>query len=180
MGPKTQEALVKLLTREEPLQLKELRLEQVKGSALWVNRTIEAMAGKCKLKLLGLRDAGLNDHSISLLEDFVGCNQRLEHLDIAFNRILPTTSLRLLDTLTANAKGLRFLDLSWNALSSGDENLTAEIGEALGALVRGSRSLQHLNLSRTGLTHNQACLLFRAVRKSRSLLAVHLSGNGFS
>lgn len=135
------------------------------------------MAGKCKLKVLGLSEAGLNDHSVSLLEDFVAGNPRLESLDISFNRILPLTSLRLLHTLAAQAKTLRHIDFSWNTLRPPDESLASEIAIALAELVRGSQSLLHLNLSRTGLAPEQAFTLFRAVRKSKSLLSVHLSGN---
>lgn len=83
------------------------------------------MAGKCKLRVLGLSEAGLNDHSVSLLEDFVACNPKLESLDISFNRILPQTSLRLILTLAVQAKTIRYLDLSWNSLNPPDEALAS-------------------------------------------------------
>lgn len=109
------------------------------------------MVGKSKLRVLGLSEAGLNDHSVSLLEDFVAYNNRLESLDISFNRILPQTSLRLLMTLASQGKSIRYLDLSWNSLRPPDEALASEIAFALSELVRTSLSLLHLNLSRTGL-----------------------------
>ncbi len=92
----------------------------------------------------------------------------------------PDPALHLLPshtTLASSAKALRSLDLSWNSLAPSDEAFASEIALALALFVRSAPSLIHLNLTRTGLLPLQAYTLFRAVRKSKSLLAVHLTGN---
>lgn len=40
LGPKATELLIHLLTREEPLQLTHLKLQKLKGSPLFLNRTL--------------------------------------------------------------------------------------------------------------------------------------------
>ncbi len=77
IGAKSSEMLIQLLTRETPLQLGELSIRKSKGSPLQLNRILEAMAIGCRLKQLSLSDTGLNDHSFSLVEDFVVCNPSL-------------------------------------------------------------------------------------------------------
>lgn len=69
---------------------------------------------------------------------------------------------------------ISYLNLSFNSFAGSKTN---EIVESLCNMIRKNRSLVHLDISYCGLRKDEVFEIVKACKKSRSLLAVHLTGN---
>jgi len=84
----------------------------------------------------------------------------------------------LLEVLSKHRR-LQYLDLSWNPIL--DRMATREDEEAvltmLGKMIKHNSNLLHLDLSGTGLGTFIIDGIATALRKAKSILCLHLSGN---
>ena len=111
-------------------------------------------------------------------------------LDISWNGLLPQAIRPLVSLLRSNRK-LSFLNLSWNCLRE-HKNLGIDDKEmiqdpekdedfetisSLCALIKYSSKILQLDLSQTGLSREMLLEFGPALRKAKSLLSLHLSGN---
>jgi len=126
------------------------------------------------LSKLSLSDIGLQESAISALISGLK-RSKLSHLDLSYNQIPLSATKSFLTYLRRDTK-LRYLDYSWNNLSSADN----EVAYMLGAILRAQSCLVHLNLGSTQLGEEGVRLVVQGVRKSRTLVGVHLTGNGVS
>lgn len=125
----------------------------------------------CKLSL---SDIGLRETAISALISGLK-RSKLSHLDVSSNQI-PLSGTKCFLTYLRRDTKLRYLDYSCNSLSSADN----EVAYMIGAILRAQSCLVHLNLGNTQLGEEGVRLVVQGVRKSRTLVAVHLTGNGVS
>ena len=54
---------------------------------------------------------------------------------------------------------------------------SAEISQMLGKIIKHSRTMQHIDLTGTGLSTQVIYDMGTALKRSRSVLVIHLSGN---
>lgn len=94
-------------------------------------------------------------------------------LDLSWNSLRPSNISQLLEALAEN-RIIQHLNLSWNTLlvSDADHSL-----KKITRLIKYNKSLLHLNLSHTGLTEHQVREIGTSLRRGRSILVLHLSGN---
>ena len=99
-------------------------------------------------------------------------------LDISWNQLLPAQIRPLLEVMSKSRK-IEHLNLSWNNLvdRTADEEDQEYVLLLLGKMIKYNQKILHLDLSGTGLTKNIVYGLGGCLRKSRSLLCIHLSGN---
>jgi hypothetical protein len=127
-----------------------------------------------KLNKLSISDISLQETAISALISGLK-RSNLSHLDLSYNQIpLPATK-SFLTYLRRDTK-LRYLDYSWNSLASADN----EVAYMLGAILRAQSCLVHLNLSNTQLDEEGLRLVLQGVRKSGTLVSLHLTGNSIT
>ena len=108
----------------------------------------------------------------------------MEDLDLSFNDMLPPKMDVLFSYLRDNKK-LVHLNISHNNLIEGmiGNNLAAvldteaKVGEYLDHFLRVNRKLVHIDLTATNLSETAMLQILPAIRKSKSIQAVHLSGN---
>lgn len=77
-------------------------------------------------------------------------------------------------TKIKNIKHVQEIDISTVPIEG---HYTLEVAKSLKDIVINNPSLIHLNVSSCNLLEEQLIILIEGVRKSKSLLAVHLSGN---
>ena len=99
-------------------------------------------------------------------------------MDISWNKLLPAQLKGMLKVLSMNRK-LQNLNLSWNNIS--DSQATEDdmifVGKMIGKIIKHSRTMQHIDLTGTGLGTYIIKEIGNSMRKSRALMCIHLSGN---
>lgn len=114
-------------------------------------------------------------------------NSYLTDLDVSWNFLGPEAILKLSAALVQNRK-LQYLNISWNNIRNtdpskkmNDEKVMSEADEDLienlVKFVKHNHKLIHLDLGNTGLTKNMLKQFGPALRRARSLVSLHLSGN---
>lgn len=136
------------------------------------------MHGHNYLRKLSLVDAGLSQSSIGALIEVIKTQRTLTSLDISWNALLPNQLKGLLQVLSTNRK-LQNLNLSWNNISDAQatEKDILFVGNTIGRIIKHSRTMQHIDLTGTGLGTEIIKEIGNAMRKSRALACIHLSGN---
>ena len=84
----------------------------------------------------------------------------------------------MFDILKPQSYSLSQLNLSWNSAYSSNPEVQGQFEKKLADFVRHSKTLQHLDIS--GMGFKESTLKYIALwglRKSKTLLAVHMSGN---
>ena len=61
--------------------------------------------------------------------------------------------------------------------STSYENHVYEVNEMLGKIIKHSKTIIHMNLTGTGLSSSVIYEMGNCLRRARSLLCLHLSGN---
>ena len=89
----------------------------------------------------------------------------------------------LLAILQKNRR-LTDLNLSWNNImeagkeeSATYEKHVSEVNLMLGKIIKHSKTILHMNLTGTGLSEGVIFEMGNSLRRARSLLCLHLSGN---
>ena len=102
----------------------------------------------------------------------------LRQLNIAGNNLQPEDFIAMFDIMKPQSYSLSFLNLSWNSANTSNKNAQVKFNKSFADFLRHSKSLQHLDIS--GMGFKEASLehiALRGIRKSKTLLAIHMSGN---
>ena len=95
--------LAKILSREVPDNLEELRLIEIKTIPDITSRICEILAQGCYLRVLSLVQAGIEtEKCVSELCQFITNNTELIELDISNNRMPPALMAKVLKVLSEN------------------------------------------------------------------------------
>ena len=99
-------------------------------------------------------------------------------LDISWNHLLPNQIQNVMEVVSKNRK-LRDVNLSWNNISDSfaKQEDMIRVSKQLAKLIKHSKAIQHLDLSGTGLGTYIIKEIGKFMRKARSLMCIHLSGN---
>ena len=130
------------------------------------------------LRVLSLVDVGLNETGFKELCELIGNQKTLTSLDLSWNSMIPAQAKGLLTVLSQNRK-LKNLNLSWNNISDvhASQQDMIFISHLIGKIIKHSRTMQHINLTSTGLGTYIIREIGVNMRKSRALMSIHLSGN---
>ena len=120
------------------------------------------------LAQLILPGLSLSKDAVEVLSTYIKDSSRLETLDISHAKLMPKEMVVLLKCLKENRK-LRDLNLSMMPLSK-----EADV-KPLAIFIRQNTNLLHINLSGLFQSAKQVCRIIKAVKKQRSILAMHLS-----
>jgi len=134
---------------------------------------LKALSDYSHLKVLGLCQTKMDKDSMLLLGDIVNGNYHLRELDIAWNQVTAMNMWELVQNIEF-CRNLSYLNLSFNSFVG---KHCADIVGSLCSFIRRNKKLMHLDISYCGLKNDNILEISKAVRKSRSLLAIHLSGN---
>jgi hypothetical protein len=102
----------------------------------------------------------------------------LRELDISSNKLTASELSNLLSSLTPHNQNLTHLNLSWNSAQCPNKKEQNKFDEGFSHFIRYSHSLVHLDVS--GMNFSEKSMKYfclRGVRKSKTLLSVHMSGN---
>ena len=133
-----------------------------------------------KLNKLCLSDLGFNSSCVAILGQAVTKLRGLQHLDISANHIGANTLAQFLSGVHGK-NGLRSLNIGYNS-GAASTRLAEEVSpleKSLSDFMHQSSTLVHLDMSCLGLTFGAyKYIALNGLRKSRTLLAVHISGMG--
>lgn len=130
------------------------------------------------IKKLSLVDVGLNTYSTNELCKTVEQMKYLVSLDISWNFLLPGQMQNMLEILSKNRR-LKDINLAWNNISDSFAKPEDKIrvSNQLGKLIKHSQVIQHIDLTGTGLGAYILKDIGKSMRKAKSLMCIHLSGN---
>lgn len=94
--------LGKILEREAPDDLEELRLISIRTSPYITSRICHMLADSCHLRKLSLVNAGLSDQNVGELCQMIENALDLVELDISANKMSPERMLELTRVLAEN------------------------------------------------------------------------------
>ena len=99
-------------------------------------------------------------------------------LDISWNSLVPHFAKSLLCVLSEN-KRLQFLNLSWNNITNSEAPQADQqlVLQCIGNIIKRNKNILHLDFTCCGLNEEIIIGIGNAMRKARSLLCIHLSGN---
>lgn len=117
----------------------------------------------------------------------VRSSKHLIELDISYNELKASEMRGVISALSMNRR-LQYINLSWNrikerkAIIRGAEPTELDLEEReiideLGQLIKHNGKLLHLNLTQTALTKPMLMAIAGVMRRAKSLLALHLTGN---
>lgn len=122
----------------------------------------------------------LTEQCLSVLVDILNASKSLCDLDLSWNELRPQNLKALLVALSSN-RTLSYLNLSWNNLgntiTSEEETWSDFVVSHLSKFVKYNRNLLHLDLSSTRLTDKEIKELGSSLRRAKSLVSIHFSGN---
>ena len=110
---------------------------------------------------------------ISDLSEFVVNNFSLKSLNLSWSEISSEEMLLFLERIQ-HIKHLQHLDISTIPIEGPSSNKLIEL---MKEHIINNPSLIHLNMSSCNLDHKEIQKLWQGIKKSKSLLSVHLSGN---
>jgi len=170
--------ITNLVRKRQPESLEVLRLSHCKMNWKITKQLLENLKTKSYLRKLELVKANLNEFSIADLGEVVQNARALTHLDLSWNYLPPVHMLTIVEILSGNRR-LQYINLAWNALiaQDADEKDQMYVLELLGKMIKHNLKFLHFDLTSTGLTHRIVEELGKQLRRSRSLLSIHLSGN---
>jgi len=166
-----------------------------------VKDLFEQLKERSQLQKLELSNANLDNGILRDLQIFIESAMRLEELDISWNKLCPQDFEALLKTLSKN-KRLHELNLSWNNIAQNvivnNKMLPAAIADPFEARKRSideigrynnlmtnylrqfiwiNRKLIHVDLSNTNLSEGMIYRLLPAIKKAKTMMSIHLTGN---
>ena len=164
--------------------MQELRISNCRLTPKITSELIEAIHKKCYLKQFELANAPLSEENVIRLSEYVMGSKHLDDLDLSHNDMQPQKMDILLSYLRDNKK-LRELNIAHNNLIEGNSgnNLKhvleteAKVIDHLVGFLTVNRKLVHLNLTVTNLSENALLKILPAIKKTKGLQGIHLSGN---
>ena len=176
------EGIRPILIKQFPNHLSELRISNCRMSPQVTQELINAICQRCFLKNLEIGRAPISKEMMVKLADYMQSSKHIEELDLSWNSLHPASFTYFLKRLQEN-KRLSFLNLSHNNIVESQlgslhmsENM-AMVAESLLRFVRVDKRLIHLDLTQTNLSEQMILHIIQGIRKSKSLMAVHFSGN---
>jgi Ran GTPase-activating protein (RanGAP) involved in mRNA processing and transport len=126
-----------------------------------------------ELEILKLCSFAFSRPVMEHLANFVLANFSLKKINLSWSEIISEDLLMFLNKIR-NIKHIQEIDISAVPIEG---HYTKNVLESLKTLIIGNPSLIHLNVSSCNLLDDQLDILIEGVSKSKSLVAVHLSGN---
>ena len=172
------ELVLQLLKRKIPENLEELHLIYAKCVWRATDLLVKNMTGKNYLRKLSLVSVGFNEESFYALIEVVKKTKTLTYLDISWNQLVPAHFQELLPIIYKN-KRLMNINLSWNSIidTTPSEETEEFVLYYLEKIIKQNKAMQHMDLSGTGLGKKMVHALGAALRRSRAVCSIHLSGN---
>ncbi|CDW82841.1 UNKNOWN [Stylonychia lemnae] len=171
-----EESLNKLLDyfkNEKNPNLEEIVISNCKQKLSQTNQLLKALSDYSKLKVLALCQSKLDKESVLLLADIANGNTNLRELDLSWNEVTSHNMWELIQNIEF-CRHIQYLNLSFNSFAG---HKTQDLVQSLTNMIRRNRNLLHLDISYCGLRKDEVLQIMVACKKSRSLLAVHISGN---
>ena len=139
---------------------------------------MQKLSGRNQLMKLALVNCSINDSNYKVLESLLKTQRFLIDIDISWNQLMPHFSKSLLTVMAENRR-LQFINLAWNNITNSeaseeDQNTVLTL---IGTIIKRNKNILHMDLTSCGLTEFILIGIGNAMRKARSLLAIHLSGN---
>jgi Ran GTPase-activating protein (RanGAP) involved in mRNA processing and transport len=160
-----------------PFNLSELNIYHCRIGWKQTSDLLERIKTKNQLSKLSLVRANINEISIYHLEKILK-SKSLVNLDISWNSLTPRAFKGFLETLSTNRR-LQYINLAWNNLS--DVQATPEDQKAmlhsLGQMIKHNKNLLHMDITSAGLGSFIVREIGTCLRRARSILCIHLSGN---
>jgi len=172
-----------ILSKASNIPFQELVLSNLKIGAGNLNILLELLANCCSLSKLVLERMPFNEISIDLVSKIAKKGKSLYYFSIAGGELLGCHVVTILKGIAKN-KLLEYIDLSWITLGSQGEMFVTEVKNEISSLLCNiiirNKQLIHLDLSYSRLVDEQIKLIIESLKKSNSVLSVHLTGNGIT
>ena len=183
-GTECLKSMKSLLSKVYPQHLQELRISDCKVHGPVASQLISDIAEKCFLKQLELSRIPMSANSLEIIAKYASQSKFLEEIDISQNDMTARSMQYFLNMVRKNKK-LQFLSIAKNNLIEkvkGHNMEQAKQSETIAIttvnnLLKEGRKLIHLNLSQTNLSEHAILSMLPWIRKARSLMGIHLSGN---
>jgi Ran GTPase-activating protein (RanGAP) involved in mRNA processing and transport len=121
--------LNKLIEKQPPHNLEELRLTSCKLSQPMTDELLDLIKDDCSLKKLSIVNCGMHSSSVEKLKQFIDNSNYLVELDISWNNLNSSCMFELSEVFLANRK-LQYLNLSFNNLKEPEPTYSEEYIEA--------------------------------------------------
>jgi len=187
IGEKSLLELANILGRgNEKEQFVELSLNKVKMATSHLNTILECMGNNCPLRKLSLSRMNFNEISIEWIKKILKKADNLYSINLSGSEMLSISLKQILIILSKNRR-LEYVNLAWLPVGSQGEltisSLKEEIMNNLYTFIIRNKQLIHLDLSYSRITNMNLMFyqgIIAAMKKSKSLLCVHLTGNGIT
>eukprot|EP00347_Sterkiella_histriomuscorum_P002614 403367462 len=180
IGQGATEVLCNILKRTFPRNLEDLKITNCKIISSQTFQILKSIKENSYLRKLSLVKASLSDHCISMLCQILQSSRHLIDLDISWNSLRPQNLKEFWIALGKN-RTLEYLNLSWNNLLSSSSTQNLEYVDLFKSnmtrFIKYNQNLLHLDLSFTRLDSQTIQEIGTSLRKAKSLLVLHLSGN---
>ena len=169
--------LTQLTKRRLPEQLDTLSLLDCRMAWQTTEKLVKDLNPN-SLRTLCLVNVNLNEFSLGTVYSVVQKHKRLVNLDISSNHLAPRQMRSFLESVSKNRR-LQQLSLGWNSVADQkmSEDQQQKVSALLGNLIKHNKNLIHIDLTACGLTNLMMKELGTHVRRSGSLLGIHLTGN---
>ena len=173
-----------LFEKRVPYHLEELRVSACRITPDVTTDLIQAIMEKGSLKQFELAETVLFEDDIEFIGDFMQRSRELEELVLSGNSMVPNQMDMLMQVIRHNKKLVQ-LNISFNnmieAFSGNNLKRVIEtesrVKEQLHSFLRGNKKLIHLDLTATNLSEEAILYILPAIKRTKSLQGIHLSGN---
>ena len=162
-----------MLEKNFKIYLKKLELIHCFKNNRDASLLLKGIKSNRELEELRLSSVNFNHEMISNLGEFVTNNFCLKSLNLSWSEISGDEMVRLLNKIK-NIKHLQHLDISTIPFEGSN---SVKLIELMKEHIVKNNSLIHLNMSSCNLGSKEIKELWEGIKKSKSLLSVHLSGN---
>lgn len=125
------------------------------------------------LQELRLNNFTFGQEAVESLTAAVELSSGLQILDLSWNTIVTKDFVKLTEKMMTNKK---LKEVSFRGIPC-SKFYSDEIAENFYNFIRSNKSLQHIDIGHMYLSDSVCVRIIEAVAKSRSLLAIHLTGN---
>ncbi|CAI2385868.1 unnamed protein product [Moneuplotes crassus] len=159
--------------KEAKARIKHLELNKCIYNSPLIKDLMKELSKNREIEHLRLSSVDFSTDAINNLAILVLSNFKLQKLNLSWSEI-SSDELLLFLTQIQNVKHLQHLDISAIPFEG---PLNEKLVELLTQHITNNPSLIHLNISSCNLEVNQVKTLYDGIKKSKSLLSVHLSCN---
>jgi|LauGreDrversion4_2_1035121.scaffolds.fasta_scaffold61146_4 hypothetical protein len=169
--------------------MEELRLVNSRVSSQAIEVLLDQLNERNYVKRLSLVKANIGgEKSIAKLCTLIAGSRHLIELDLSWNGLRPNNIQPLLECLAEN-RLIQNLNLSWNNLQIAEMKQvevgttprlhgdSAHVVSKVTRIIKYNKNLLHFNISHCGLTEQAVRDIGASLRRGKSILSLHLSGN---